>query len=1118
MLWPERVLFSQRMSPAAVRLHGVYDVWARMAPPAAAGLHSDAVHAPWVSSTCAEVAARVRAELAASPALADKLEACLHENEIDGEVMSTFISLQELCEHMQLPLVLDLASLAPDCQPNSDEDSTAAAARWGQVLADGMLARRLFVRSRAGTTSSALAAFSADDVDAWLQQLVSARLQAAVAGGKPSDTPGSRPSVAEAEEIEALLASAIVVRTARLCGTDLRALAPTEAGCLLPPWLRTRHDASRLILPLLLHLRSIELVGVHAPVGGAGGAAAPGPCQQVMRRLPLSVPPTTIVVLGNTGAGKSTLLNAFLGEVALLPTNAMRACTASIIEVEFNAQPRPGAEYRAEIEYLSAEEWRQQVRDAFHLVLAASNANADSDSSKAAPATREGVQGPSKEENGVLVAPEEETAAREAWDKMQAAYGSSMRWTSAENLLCNACENQSSSVQAAADRIHRSLGTTFEVTASSGTALCEGYSKCVDSVNDGAQGSLWPIVKRVVLRGPWPVLAHAVRLVDAPGLADDNSARDAMVKRVLEQANSVWLVSNIRRAVNDKTTKDMMPPAFKQALLERGVLGSLVFVATHSDVLIRSEVVENLNLPHESSLLSCAQARNDFFRNKLACDFNRGVLADPGQSIPPDTSTRGSQPHNSKPLIKTDEEIARMCASEGARQAEAMSVLRAATELTPAQREVLTHFLSEQGRLDMSHMKQLAASPCPAGASFELASFAVSAVDFQKLAGLRIGDGAPSVFASMEHTQVPALQRLVVATSSIQRLSPFKAGAELVRCLQEAKEAAQREEDEMMREDADEPQKQNVCRACGSAADSCQCGAGASSLSKGVANCRYCRHTHWNLQATVESTGLCTMTAKDRSRQHEVCRYCRSLVLPGIGRIVCGDGSMIHSRCLDNFKQHLRAGSQCMVDCPKVGNSENQVPEALHGQLVTLFAKPNADNTVKIEAKHTKKHEQSSKMKVWFLRPVYTGRSVGVSAMLQREQVCTASKLPPQATVPNPNASVGAPRAAHAQALLAAARAIAGGGKRTLEQAEGMPGQPGPANTAEERRLRRKGVQGGDAGGGKGKGSSGEVYIDLTGDSPPGSPRAAGSGSRGLNSGGGAAPAVLDLCSTDDES
>ena len=117
--------------------------------------------------------------------------------------------------------------------------------------------------------------------------------------------------------------------------------------------------------------------------------------------------------------------------------------------------------------------------------------------------------------------------------------------------------------------------------------LCRLYSKCVDSVNDGSEGSLWPIVKRVVLRGPWHVLSQGVRLVDAPGLADDNSARDAVVKKVLQEANCVWLVSNIRRAVNDKTVKDMMPPSLKQVLVEQGVLGSLVFVATQSDIIVR---------------------------------------------------------------------------------------------------------------------------------------------------------------------------------------------------------------------------------------------------------------------------------------------------------------------------------------------------------------------------------------------------------------------------------------------------------------------------------------------------------------------------------------------------
>lgn len=53
-------------------------------------------------------------------------------------------------------------------------------------------------------------------------------------------------------------------------------------------------------------------------------------------------------------------------------------------------------------------------------------------------------------------------------------------------------------------------------------------------------------------------LVPGVKLVDAPGLHDDNSCRANQVKKQLHEADAVWLCSNIRRAVNDKTTKDLM--------------------------------------------------------------------------------------------------------------------------------------------------------------------------------------------------------------------------------------------------------------------------------------------------------------------------------------------------------------------------------------------------------------------------------------------------------------------------------------------------------------------------------------------------------------------------------
>ncbi|KIZ06101.1 hypothetical protein MNEG_1856 [Monoraphidium neglectum] len=72
------------------------------------------------------------------------------------------------------------------------------------------------------------------------------------------------------------------------------------------------------------------------------------------------MPRVIIGVVGDTGSGKSSLLNALLGEDNILPTNGMRACTASVIEVSYAATGR----YVAEIEFVSREEFDQLLTQA----------------------------------------------------------------------------------------------------------------------------------------------------------------------------------------------------------------------------------------------------------------------------------------------------------------------------------------------------------------------------------------------------------------------------------------------------------------------------------------------------------------------------------------------------------------------------------------------------------------------------------------------------------------------------------------------------------------------------------------------------------------------------------
>ena len=222
-----------------------------------------------------------------------------------------------------------------------------------------------------------------------------------------------------------------------------------------------------------------------------------------------------------------------------------------------------------------------------------------------------------------------------------------------------------------------------------------------------------------------------------------------------------------------------------------------------------------------------------------------------------------------------------------------------------------------------------------------MATFSVSAVDYQKLAGLRVDDGPPSVFERVEDTQVPALRAFVVATAGLQRLSLFKAGAELVRCLQEAKEAATREEEEMMRKEAAPGSK--VKAAPGS-----KVGAPASNVNHvtggtaqaGFTKCRYCYNRF--KKATVSPKGACVYAGL--GGHENMCRFCKGGVLvdldpAGSSAVACGDGTFVHCACLQRAKLQLKAGSRARVDNPFAH---------LHGQIVTIFSSPSADNHVKV--------------------------------------------------------------------------------------------------------------------------------------------------------------------------
>ena len=75
---------------------------------------------------------------------------------------------------------------------------------------------------------------------------------------------------------------------------------------------------------------------------------------------------TIIGVVGNTGAGKSSVINAMLDEECLVPTDTMRACTAVVTELSYNYA---NCQYKAKVEFISADDWRTEMKVLFDDLL-----------------------------------------------------------------------------------------------------------------------------------------------------------------------------------------------------------------------------------------------------------------------------------------------------------------------------------------------------------------------------------------------------------------------------------------------------------------------------------------------------------------------------------------------------------------------------------------------------------------------------------------------------------------------------------------------------------------------------------------------------------------------------
>lgn len=297
---------------------------------------------------------------------------------------------------------------------------------------------------------------------------------------------------------------------------------------------------------------------------------------------------TVVAVAGATGAGKSSLINALLDEEKLLPTSGFRACTSVITEISYNESDDPKKAYRAEVEFISQDDWDSE------LSLLHGDLVEDKQLSSAYLDTNA--------EAGI------------AYAKIKAVY---------PDLTHDMIIKSKVEQLAKREAVTKVLGKTREIAHGNARDLYTSLQKYLDSKDKDTKGgprkekdmAYWPLIKVVKVYTRASALKTGVCIVDLPGIHDANAARSAVARKYMGECSAVWIAAPIKRAVDDEAARKLLGMSSRLQMKLDGIYSNVTFICTMTDAV---QLQESLEAFDEDGQIQAIFSREDYLDQMIS--------------------------------------------------------------------------------------------------------------------------------------------------------------------------------------------------------------------------------------------------------------------------------------------------------------------------------------------------------------------------------------------------------------------------------------------------------------------------------------------------------------------